>query len=353
MVANPQKANNSGLKRWIPPLIWETARDADLIRRDSQLTSELDAYVREVRPDVIYERNHMAMLSGVRVARKHGIHHVLEVNSPHVEERIVLSGRSLLNGVASRRDRKALRLTDHVITVSRTLGEAIGLPALNANWSVAPNAIRPGQENLSSLKLTRASVGLPEEAFVVGFVGSIFPWHGVDLIVDAVCALRDEGHNVAALIVGDGQIANDLKARATTRRASDSFVWTGTVEHRDTWAYARLADCLVLPRSHTYGSPIKIFEYALAQRPVIAPNNGPVSEVMEDGVHGLLIDSAVPQLIHSMIRLLEDGDYANRLSEAWFRRVMGHHTWQHNAKQALASKSTATEGHQEQIKRLA
>jgi glycosyltransferase involved in cell wall biosynthesis len=333
--ANTMKSQ--GLKHILPPLFWETARDAALLLRDYRLKRELASYVRAVQPDVIYERNHLGMLSGVHVARKYGIHHVLEVNSPNVEERIELSGPSLLNRVNRFRDRKALKLTNHVITVSRTLGMAIGLPALNANWSVAPNAIRPGQESLSTLQLTRTALGLPEQAFVVGFVGSIFPWHGVDLIVDAVCALREAGHDVAALIVGDGQIKTDLKARAADRGASDAFIWTGTVEHLDTFAYARLADCLVLPQSHSYGSPIKIFEYALAGRPVIAPKNGPVSEVMENGVHGWLVDPQVEQLCDSVLNLLNDDEWASRMSRAWLSRVLEHHTWVKNASQALSN----------------
>jgi glycosyltransferase involved in cell wall biosynthesis len=195
---------------------------------------------------------------------------------------------------------------------------------------------------MSTLRLTRESIGLPMDAFVVGFVGSIFPWHGVDLLVDAIGALRSSGHKVVGLIVGDGQTVHQLKSRASAQGVADAIVWTGEVEHHDTWEYSRLADCLVMPRSNTYGSPIKLFEYALAKRPVIAPRNGPVSEVMEDGVHGLLIEPDVSQLAASILKLLSDPVLAENVSQAWYRRVVECHTWTRNAEQALVLSPEAT-----------
>jgi len=324
-----------GVKAILPSILWETLKDINLVFWDIRSGRALNDFVKTHEPDVIYERNFLSMLSGVRVARNHKIHHILEVNSPQVSERIELSGRSLLTWFAGHRDRMALRMTDHVVTVSRTLGQSLGLPAANSAWSVTPNAIRPGQESMSTLRLTRESIGLPMDAFVVGFVGSIFPWHGVDLLVDAIGTLRSSGHKVVGLIVGDGQTVHELKSRASAQGVADAIVWTGEVEHHDTWEYSRLADCLVMPRSNTYGSPIKLFEYALAKRPVIAPKNGPVSEVMEDGVHGLLIEPEVSQLAAAILMLLSDPVLAENVSQAWYRRVVECHTWTRNAEQAL------------------
>jgi glycosyltransferase involved in cell wall biosynthesis len=188
---------------------------------------------------------------------------------------------------------------------------------------------------MSSLNLTRATVGLSEDAYVVGFIGSIFIWHGVDLIVDAVCELRKAGHNVVALIVGDGQIADNLKDRADQLGESGAFTWTGTINHHDTWAYARLSDCLVMTKSNWYGSPIKLFEYALAQRPIIAPNTDPVSEVMVNGLHGLLINPNVEELKTCILTLMRDTSLSQSLSDSWLNRVIQNHTWKRNAQMAL------------------
>ena len=102
----------------------------------------------------------------------------------------------------------------------------------------------------------------------------------MDLIIDAVQHLQQEGKNVQALIVGDGEIRGALEEDVKTLGLSNCIQFTGTVQHKDTFAYTRLCDALVLPRSHSYGSPVKLFEYGLIGKPCIVPNVAPVIEVI-------------------------------------------------------------------------
>ena len=59
----------------------------------------------------------------------------------------------------------------------------------------------------------RQSIRIDDSAVLLGFIGSIFPWHGVDLIIDSVALLRKRGRNVQA-IVGDGAILEELQSLA-------------------------------------------------------------------------------------------------------------------------------------------
>ena len=324
------------LKAIIPNIIWETVKDLALIRLDRASGEKLAELAANFQPDVIYQRSHYGMVSGVQVARKFGIHHVLEVNSPNADERIRLSGQSLLAQHARKNDTWTFSHSDHVVVVSTFLAKNLRIDQIAKNWSVTPNAIRKGQELESTLEVSRESLNIETSAFLLGFVGSIFPWHGVDLIIDAVQHLQQEGKNVQALIVGDGEIRGALEEDVKTLGLSNCIQFTGTVQHKDTFAYTRLCDALVLPRSHSYGSPVKLFEYGLIGKPCIVPNVAPVIEVIKHGQDGWVVDPHEEAIVAAIESVIESPEKAEKCADNWLKKVTVKHTWQANASVALS-----------------
>lgn len=323
------------LKFLIPRLVWETLKDLQLIRIDSANAHRLNQLVGEFEPDVIYERSHYGMVGGIAVANNRGIHHILEVNSPNVEERIKLSGKSLLTRRAARKDQWAYSNTDHVLAVSTYLAKHLDIHNIAKKWSVTPNAIRLGQQQESTLNVTRPSLSIDESAVLLGFVGSIFPWHGVDLIVDAVANFHKQGRNVQAMIVGDGEIRQELKEKSVSHGIKDKIHFVGSVPHRDTFAYTQLCDILILAKSHSYGSPVKIFEYALAQKPCIVPNTSPVTEVFVHERDGWVVDSNLNSIVSAIESIIDSPEKAEKCAQQWNNKVTSKHTWQANALVAL------------------
>ena len=319
------------LKAIIPNIIWESVKDLALIRLDRASGEKLAELAANFQPDVIYQRSHYGMVSGVQVARNFGIHHVLEVNSPNVDERIRLSGASLLAQHARKRDTWTFNHSDHVVVVSTYLAEYLKIDQIAQKWSVTPNAIRKGQELESTLEVSRESLNIETSAFLLGFVGSIFPWHGVDLIIEAIQQLQGEGKDVQALIVGDGEIRGTLEENVRTLRLSNYIHFTGTVPHKDTFAYTRLCDALVMPKSNAYGSPVKIFEYGLIGKPCIVPNVAPVNEVFKHGQHGWVADSNAEAIVTAIKLVIESPAKAEKCAENWLKKVTARHAWQANA----------------------
>ena len=325
------------LKSLIPNLIWETLKDVQLIQIDRANKRQLSQIVAQVNPDIIYERSHYGMVSGVEVAKAHHIHHILEVNSPNVEERIKLSGRSLLNLRASKKDCWAFANSNHVLTVSTHLAEYLEINCIAQKWSTTPNAIRPGQQEESTLDLQRSALHLDDAAVVLGFVGSIFPWHGVDLIIESVAHIRQKGRNVQAMIIGDGAIREELEALADSFHLTDEILFVGSVAQRNTFAYTDLCDILIMPKSNGYGSPVKIFEYALSAKPCIVPNTSPVREVFAHERDGWLVDSSLNAIVSAIEFILDSPDKAEQCAKHWHKKVISKHTWRANATVALST----------------
>lgn len=333
--SNTQSLVKEVLKFLIPRLIWETIKDLQLIRVDRTNKRHLNRLVNELHPDVIYERSHYGMVSGVEVANIHGIHHILEVNCPNVEERIKLSGNSLLTRRATHMDRWAFSNTDHVLTVSAHLAKHLEIHNIAKKWSVTANAIRLGQQEESTLNVTRHSMSIDESTVLLGFVGSIFPWHGVDLIVDAVANFHKKGRNVEAMIVGDGEIRQELKEKSVTLGVKHKIHFVGSVPQRDTFVYTQLCDILIMPKSNAYGSPVKIFEYALSVKPCIVPNTSPVTEVFEHEQDGWVVDSRLNAIVSAIESIIDSPEDAKKCANNWCQKVTSKHTWTTNASIAL------------------
>lgn len=331
----PASKAKSKAKQLIPKIIWETIRDFQLLRIDAQRKKRLLEICHEFQPDLIYERSHYGMTSGVRVAKELRIRHVLEVNSPNVQERIALSGPSLLSKRAQRKDEWVFQNSNQVLTVSTRLAEMLNIPAVAQRWNVTPNAIRPGQKESSKRQPTRRELQIPEKSFLIGFVGSIFAWHGVDLLIDSIRILVDRGIDARALIVGDGSVRAELVRHSEQLEVADRVIWTGSVPREDVYVYSEICNVLIMAKSNQYGSPVKLFEYALCNVPVIAPNYEPVREVMQDRVHGLIVPPDA-EAIANAVHELEDTTLAQKLAENWRNKVLDQHTWQRNAEVALS-----------------
>jgi glycosyltransferase involved in cell wall biosynthesis len=322
------------LKWFVPKVLWETLRDLNLLFLNHTRVKQLGRICATYKPDLIYERCHYGMTAGVKVSRRLGIYHILEVNSPNVKERIKLSGLSLLVSIAAKNDRWILTNSNRVLVVSTRLAEMLKVPELASSWAVTPNAIRPGQEKLASNFTSREKLQIPENTTLLGFVGSIFPWHGIDLLIEAIAELRAQNLDYHAIIVGDGITKQKLEQKAESLGVAANITWTGAVPACETYRYSELCDILVMPCSNEYGSPVKIFEYALTSIPVIAPQTAPVMEVMEQGVHGILVQPHRNGIIDAILRL-RDYDIRDKLASHWKRKVLENHTWSHNARRAL------------------
>ena len=62
-------------------------------------------------------------------------------------------------------------------------------------------------------------------------------------------------------------------------------------------------DIGVVPHSNEYRSPIKLFEYMGQGKAVVAPRTEPIEMVVNDGVNGLLFDSASKEVDSALAEL--------------------------------------------------
>jgi glycosyltransferase involved in cell wall biosynthesis len=82
-----------------------------------------------------------------------------------------------------------------------------------------------------------------------------------------------------------------------------------------------------------YFSPLKLFEYMAAGRPVIAAGIGQIAECLRDGETGLLYPPGdVSALAQRIGQVIDDPDGARRLGEAARAEAIANHSWDRNAR---------------------
>src|SRR5439155_26020545 len=163
---------------------------AALRRAVALQAGQVESIARERRADAVYERLSLFGESGLRAARRLGLPHVLELNAPLYEE--ALRFRSLPFAAAAEQiERDVCAGTDHAFAVSATLAER--LP--HGKVSVAPNGIDPAKF---------AAPRRRHEGFTVGFAGSLKPWHGVGVLLEAFALALERDPALRLEIVGTG-----------------------------------------------------------------------------------------------------------------------------------------------------
>lgn len=320
----------------VPKVVWESLKDLRLVRYDQALEVRLREAIADFGPDLVYERVAYLQNSGVRVCKATGTRHFAEINAPYPEERRYFSGASYFISTARDNLRQTLIETNAVVTVSKDLGGYLAgiVPEVSSKLLVQPNCVNPAEVRHQADHIDRLRKELQlEGALVFGFVGSIFPYHGVDLLIKAYAALPKVPKS-RLLIVGDGASLPELRALAKRLNLLGEVIFTESVPHRDAYLYIELMDICCMAKSNWYGSPVKIFEYGLLRKPIIAPNVGPVRDVMGSDM-ALLVDPDTEALQGAMHRLMGDESLRKRLAENWHHKVLREHTWDVAAKNVL------------------
>jgi glycosyltransferase involved in cell wall biosynthesis len=256
---------------------------------------------RAMRPAVVYEAHGYAPAVSAELPRMLG---TTSAPSP-----------SKLRRLAAR-EARVWRLANGYVTLTKAhrseLTERFG-PRDNA--AVVADGTR--------LPPSRTFAPAPPGAPQVGYAGHLYPWKGVDVLIEALALLP----GVHGLIVGGQPGEKDrarLEALARLRGIADRVEFTGWMPPSDVSSAIARCQILALPNirstiSERYTSPLKLFEYLGAGRVIVASDLPSVREVLTDGVDAVLVEPGQPRALAAAVeRLLADGARLDRLSHAAF-----------------------------------
>ncbi len=130
----------------------------------------------------------------------------------------------------------------------------------------------------------RTELGIPQGARVVTLVARLVPIKRVDRFLRVAQRLADLP-DVVFLIVGDGELRDDLRDSPEARALQDRLVWAGL--RRDMPDVCFASDVVVLT-SDNEGTPVSLIEAEAAGVPVVGTRVGGMASVVLDGETGRL-----------------------------------------------------------------
>lgn len=191
---------------------------------------------------------------------------------------------------------------DCVVGVSESTLEALGrlyelaIPTLCIPGGLDPALLQPRQDR----EITRRELGIPQDAPVAVFVGSLSTEKRVDRLLDAVAHLANPKLHV--IIVGGGVEAERLQAQSSALAIDASVHFLGI--RSNIADYLQASDFFVLP-SDTEGLPGVLLEAGFLGLPSIATDVGGVSECIQDGVNGLVVPPTTSGVADGIRSLLD------------------------------------------------
>jgi glycosyltransferase involved in cell wall biosynthesis len=172
---------------------------------------------------------------------------------------------------------------------------------------------------------------------VIGFVGWFRPWHGLEMLLEAVRGLARETPGVRLLLVGEGPACTDLQRQADAEELRSRVVFTGPVPRDEIPQHVAAMDVAVQPSATTYACPMKLIEYMALGRCVVAPDQANVREILEHRADGLLFRAGDAGALREALSLaVSDGELRAKLGRAAAATVArrGLH-WTGNARRTL------------------
>jgi glycosyltransferase involved in cell wall biosynthesis len=250
-------------------------------RFDPRILTDLIGLARERRARILHVHGYAAADFGRLAARRVGAALVLH---EHFADPRMPSYQALA-------DRALAPLTDRAIAVSESTREFLvrerHVPAQRVRliWNGAPlEEFAPTPREAA--RATRSTLGLPQDAVVIGSIGRLNEQKGHRYLLDAAAGALPAVPAARVLIVGDGDLEGPLKEQARALGIADRVVFAG---HRgDIPAVLGAVDVFCI--SSTYeGTPLTLFEAMAAGKAIVSTAVDGCREVIEDGVTGVLV----------------------------------------------------------------
>ncbi len=173
---------------------------------------------------------------------------------------------------------------------------------------------------------------------VLGFIGSMTTYEGLLDLVSVLARLRERGHEVTALLVGDGPALSEVREAAKALGVQRHLVMPGRVPHDEVHKWYSLMDIAVYPRLPSKVTelvpPLKPLEAMAMTLPVVASDVAAIRESVVHQRNGYLFKRGdQDDLLKTLERVIQDPEGARAVALRGREDVKELFTWSRVAKQ--------------------
>jgi glycosyltransferase involved in cell wall biosynthesis len=297
-------------------------------RFDFRLIQGLARVFQEEKPDLIHSHGvkanffcRLAARSLPRVPIITTIHSVLRYDYPN----------PLAYFLASRMELWTRKWNDHYIAISNSIKQSLEADGVKPQEITLIHHGIPIEEFQveEETSAIRASLGVPEDAFVIGTVSRLVAVKGLTDLMQAFILLADEHPHIHWLVIGDGPEKETLQAMAREANVDTRVHFAGF--RQDVPRCLQAMDVFISP-SYSEGLGLSLLEAMAAKKPVISTMVGGISDFLVDYLNGLVIPTKNPEEIkQNILILMEDESLRVKLAEAGHLTVKKEYTLTHMA----------------------
>jgi glycosyltransferase involved in cell wall biosynthesis len=263
--------------------------------------------------------------------KKRGAFWILETNALLFKESHYARKATFFWRIARFIEKKCYQKADLIVTVTEETKIEVGKFADIAldKIVVIPNGVDSEAFNPESVEAKRFFLDP-----VIGFVGVMYEWQGLDMLLKAVHEIKSEGIYCKIVLVGDGPEYEKLKKTAEDLGMKEDLVFTGRVPPEAVPALIKGMDLCYSGQVFTTGgetsrSPIKTYEYLAMKKPVISSLFEDARKVIQDGFNGYLFNSEKNNaLVEVLLKIFKEKARWQVMGENGYRIVSANHTWE-------------------------
>lgn len=165
--------------------------------------------------------------------------------------------------------------------------------------------------------------------FVIATTGSLIRRKGIDIIIDVIPHLKQDGIPAKLIIIGDGPERRNLQQQSVRLGVSESILFLG--ERDDVPGLLRGSVDLYVSAAREEAFGLALAEASLAELAVIAPDTGGIKNVIIDGVTGKLHPAGdTSKLCDDIIDLYRSPSLRDRMGKAGRQHIQNNLTIKHN-----------------------
>lgn len=166
----------------------------------------------------------------------------------------------------------------------------------------------------------RKEIGVSADDFVLLSVGELIPRKNHEVVIRALSVLKqlDKLNHIEYVICGRGSYEADLRKLAEGLDVADHVHFLGY--RNDISEICNCADLFVF-MSHQEGLPVALMEAMACGLPAVCSNIRGNTDLIEDGVTGLLANNTPEEVAQSISKMKSDTALRNRVASAALQKI--------------------------------
>ena len=279
---------------------------------------------------LVYER--FAVLQSLgNIFRQHNIPWILETNALYFQEAANERDSLMLTGLARRLEINAYQKCDVLICVSQVLKNII---AQEAQISPDKIIVVPNGVDTIFFDPDKFSPKFTDDEITIGYVGHLYPWQGLDILLHAMSEIRcEDGITFQLCIVGDGPIRTELDQLVKKLNLSPHVRFLGLVPWEDVPGHIVKFDIgysnkVLNNTTKMYFSPLKIYEYMAMAKPVLCSDEKGAPRVIQHQKTGFTFPATDIKYLRNVLRqIYESRGRLPMMGKQARQEAVTHHSW--------------------------